>query len=145
MELLVGIANLVVLLIVIEGWVNGRIPGALARTIDERIDNRANLPNTRLDGLDGRLRALDARLDGLDGRLRALDARLDGLDLRVSGLDTRIAELASRIDRVDAQVAVLNAQASKQISDLDRHVREGLRGLDGRLRAPEAEAGETPS
>lgn len=31
MDLLVGIANLVVLLFIVEAWINGRIPGALAR------------------------------------------------------------------------------------------------------------------
>ena len=138
MGLLVGIANLVILLIVIESWVKGRIPEALARTLAERMNDPGNLSNKRLDGLDRRFSELDTRLDGLDHRLHELDTRLDGLD-------RRLRELGTRLDRVDAQVAVLNAQASKQITDLDRHVREGLRGLDSRLRAPGTDADETPS
>lgn len=145
MELLIGIANLVVLLIVIEGWVKGRIPAALAKTTAERIDARindaANRSNARLDGLDTRMSRLGTRLDGLDSRLDELGTRLDGLDTRVNELGDRLAEFDSRFDRVEAQVAVLNAQASKQIGDLDRHVREQLRGLGRRPSAPETEAG----
>ena len=161
MDVLVGIANLVVLLFIIEAWVKGRIPGVLARTTSEHVDERFSDPaspaNVRLDGLDTRLGALDTRLDGLDTRLDALDTRLDGLDTRLSGLDTRlegldtrmsdldarVAGLDDRLDRVDAQVAVLNAQTSQQIGDLDRRVRERLRGLQRRERAPEAEGGGT--
>ena len=152
MGLLVGIANLVVLLIVIESWVKGRIPEALARTLAERMNDPGNLSNRRLDGLDRRLGELGTRLDGLDRRTGELAMRLDGLDrrlgeldTRIDGLDRRVRGFDTRIDRVDAQVAVLNAQASKQISDLDRHVQERLRALDSRLRAPATDAGETPS
>ena len=152
MDVLVGIANLVVLLFIIEAWVKGRIPGVLARATSEHVDERYNDPaspaNVRLGGLDTRLSALDARLDGLDTRLealdtrlRGLDTRLEGLDGRVSDLDARVAGLDDRLDRVDAQVAVLNAQTSQQIGDLDRRVRERLRGLERRERAPEAEGG----
>ena len=131
MGLLVGIANLVVLLIVIESWVKGRIPEALARTLAERMNDPGSLSNKRLDGLDRRFSELGTRLDGLDRRTGELGTRLDGLD-------RRLRELDSGLDRVDAQVTVLNAQASKQITDLDRHVREQLRGLDRRRRAPGA-------
>ncbi len=159
MDVLVGIANLVVLLFIIEAWVTGRIRGALARTTSEHVDERLNDPaspgNVRLDGLDRRLDALDNRLDGLDTRLDALDNRLDGLgnslsgldtrleglDGRVSDLDARVAGLDDRLGRVDAQVAVLNAQTSQQIGDLDRRVRERFRGLERRERAPEADGG----
>ena len=117
MDVLVGIANLVVLLFIIEAWVKGRIPGVLARTTSEHVDERFSDPaspaNVRLDGLDTRLGALDTRLDGLDTRLDALDTRLDGLE------------------------------TSQQIGDLDRRVRERLRGLQRRERAPEAEGGGT--
>ncbi len=152
MDLLVGIANLVVLLFIIEAWVKGRIPGALARTTSEHVDERFNAPaspaNVRLDDLARRLGALDTRLGGLDTRLDALDTRLDRLDTRldrldrrVSALDDRVAALDDRLDRVDAQVAVLNAQTSQQLGDLDRRVREWLRSLDRHERAPKAEAG----
>ena len=138
MDVLVGIANLVVLLFIIESWVTGRIPAALARATAERVDERLNDPaspaNARLDRLERLTEEIGGRLDGLDTRLSGLDTRLDGLDSRVSDLD-------ARLDRVDAQVAVLNAQTSQQINDLDRRVRERLRGLERRERAPEAEAG----
>ena len=157
MGLLVGIVNLVVLLFIIEAWVKGRIPDAVAEKtagrVDARLGDPSNPANTRLDrlerrtneigarldGLDRRLDGLDARLDGLDRRLGGLDARLDGLGGLLSELDTRVAGFDARLDRVDAQVAVLNAQTSQQIGDLDRRVRERLRGIERRARAPEAE------
>ena len=162
MDLLVGIVNLVVLLFIIEAWVKGRIPGAVAEKaagrVDERLNDPSNPANTRLDRLerrtndigarldvlDRRLGGLDARLDGLDRRLGGLDARLDGLGGLLSELDTRVTGLDARLDRVDAQVAVLNAQTSQQITRLDQRLRERLRGLDSRQRPPEADAGGTP-
>ena len=155
MDLLVGIVSLVVLLFIIEAWVNGRIPAALARATAERIDERlkdpANPANTRLDRLDrrtdeigARLEGLDRRMGDLDARLEGLDRRMDGLDTRLDSLDTRLSELDTRLDRVDAQVAVLNAQTSQQISALDRRVRERLRGLGRRATAPETATGGDP-
>ena len=155
MGLLVGIANLVVLLFIIEAWVNGRIPGVLAKVMDERLNDPANPANTRLerlerrtgevvarlDGLDRRMDDIDARIEGLDRRLSGLDARLDGLGGLLSELDARVGGLDTRLDRVDAQVAVLNAQTSKQIGDLDRRVRERLRGLKRREKTSEAATG----
>ena len=159
MDVLVGIANLVVLLFIIESWVTGRVPAALAKATAERVDERLNDPanptnarldrlgrgtddvGIRLDRVDRRLDEVDTRLEALDRRLGGLDTRLEGLEGRVSDLDARVAGLDDRLDRVDAQVAVLNAQTSQQIGDLDRRVRERLRGLDRRERAPEAEAG----
>ena len=152
---LVGIVNLVVLLFIIEAWVNGRIPRALAKVMDERLNDPASPANTRLDrlerrtgeigarldGLDRRMDDIDTRIEGLDRRLSGLDARLDGIGGLLSELDTRIGGLDTRLDRVDAQVAVLNAQTSKQITDLDRRVRERLHGLKRREEAPEAAAG----
>ena len=152
MGLLVGIVNLVVLLFIIEAWVNGRIPGVLAKVMDERLNDPANPANTRLerlerrtgeigtrfDGLDRRMDSLDARLDGLDRRMDDLGARLDGLGGLLSELDTRVGGLDTRLDRVDAQVAVLNAQTSQQIGDLDRRVRDRLRALKRRGSAREA-------
>ena len=155
MSLLVGIVNLVVLLFIIEAWVNGRIPGALAKAAAERVDERLNDPanptsarldrlgrgtddvGIRLDRVDRRLDEVDTRLDALDHRLGGLDARLDALDNRMSDLDTRLDRVDARLDRVDAQVAVLNAQTSQQISDLDRRVRERLRALHSRTSTPE--------
>ena len=156
MGLVVGIVNLVLLLFIIEAWVNGRIPRALAKVMDERLGDPANPANTRLerlerrtgeigarlDGVDRRLHDIDARIEGLDRRLSGLDARLDGLGGLLSELDTRVGGLDTRLDRVDAQVAVLNAQTSKQITDLDRRVRERLRGLKRREKAPEAATGD---
>ena len=148
MDLLVGIVNLVVLLFIIEAWVKGRIPGAVAEKaagrVDERLNDPSNPANTRLDRLERRTNDIGARLDGLDRRLGGLDARLDGLGGLLSELDTRVTGLDGRLDRVDAQVAVLNAQTSQQITRLDRRLRERLRGLDRRPRAPEADAGGTP-
>ena len=152
MGLLVGIANLVVLLFIIEAWVNGRIPGVLAKVVDERLNDPANPANTRLerlerrtgeigarlDGLDRRLDGLDARIEGLDQRMGGLGARLDGLGGLLSELDTRVGGLDTRLDRVDAQIAVLNAQTSQQIGDLDRRMRDRLRVLKRRQSAPEA-------
>ena len=154
MGLLVGIVNLVVLLFIIEAWVNGRIPGVLAKVMDERLNDPANPANTRLerlerrtgevgarlDGLDRRMDDLDDRLDGLGRRLDDLGARLDGLGGLLSELDTRVGGLDTRLDRVDAQVAVLNAQTSQQISDLDRRVRDRLRAMKRRGSAREAAA-----
>ena len=154
MGLLVGIVNLVVLLFIIEAWVNGRIPGVLAKVMDERLNDPASPANTRLDrlerrtgetgarldGLDRRLDDLDARLDGLGRRLDDFGARLDGLGGLLSELDTRVGGLDTRLDRVDAQVAVLNAQTSQQISDLDRRVRDRLRTLKRRESTREAAA-----
>ena len=159
MDVLVGLANLVVLLFIIESWVRGRIPAVLAKAMAERVDDRLNDPanptnarlerlesltneiGTRLGGLERRMDSVDTRLEGLDGRLGGLDTRLEGLDQRVSDLDGRVAGFDARLDRVDAQVAVLNAQTSQQIGDLERRVRERLRGLERRERAPEAAAG----
>ena len=154
MGLLVGIVNLVVLLFIIEAWVNGRIPGALAKVMDERLNDPANPANTRLerlerrtgeigarlDGLDRRVDDLGARLDGLGRRMDDLGARLDGLGGLLSELDTRVGGLDTRLDRVDAQVAVLNAQTSQQISDLDRRVRDRLRAMKRRGSAQDAAA-----
>ena len=154
MGLLVGIVNLVVLLFIIEAWVNGRIPGALAKVMNERLNDPANPANTRLerlerrteeigarlDGLDRRMDDLDARIEGLDHRMNGLGARLDGLGGLLSELDTRVGGLDDRLDRVDAQVAVLNAQTSQQISDLDRRVRDRLGALKRRGSATEAAA-----
>ena len=158
MDVLVGIANLVVLLFIIESWVRGRIPTVLAKAMAERVDDRLNDPanptNARLDrlesltdeigarlgGLERRMDSVDTRLESLDRRLGGLDTRLEGLDQRVSDLDGRVAGFDARLDRVDAQVAVLNAQTSQQIGDLERRVRERLRGLERRERAPEAAA-----
>ena len=154
MGLLVGIVNLVVLLLIIEAWVNGRIPGVLAKVMDERLNDPANPANTRLERLERRTGEISARLDGLDRRMDNLDARIEGLDRRMSGLgarldglggllselDTRVEGLDTRLDRVDAQVAVLNAQTSQQIGDLDRRVRDRLRALKRRGSAREAAA-----
>ena len=134
MDLLVGIVNLVLLLFVIEAWVKGRIPTVLAKATADRIDDPASPANARLDRVDRRTDAIGARLDGIDRRLDELDTRLDGLDGRLGGLD-------DRLDRVDAQIAVLNAQTSQQITDLDRRVRERLRGLERRAGAPRTDAG----
>ena len=151
MDVLVGIANLVVLLFIIEAWVNGRIPGALAKMVDERLNDPANPANTRLERLERRTGEIGARLDGLDRRLDDMDARLEGFDRRLGGLDalggllseldTRVGGLDARLDRVDAQVAVLNAQTSQQITDLDRRVRERLRSLERRESAEGAATG----
>ena len=148
MVLLVGIVNLVLLLFVIEAWVKGRIPTVVARATAERLDDPASAANARLDRVDRRTDGIGTRLDGLDRRLDELDTRLDGLDRRLSGLDDRLdgldrrlSGLDDRLDRVDAQVAVLNAQTSQQINDLDRRVRERLRGLERRAGAPGADAG----
>ena len=146
MDLLVGIVNLVLLLFVIEAWVKGRVPTVLAKATAERLDDPANPANARLDRLDRRtdeigtrLDRLDRRLDGLDTRLEGLDRRMSDLDARLEGLDRRVGDLDGRLDRVDAQVAVLNAQTSQQMTDLDRRVRERLRGLERRAgAAPEA-------
>ena len=145
MDVLVGIANLVVLLFIVEAWVNGRIPGALAKVVDERLNDPANPANARLERLERRTGEIGARLDGLDRRLDDMDTRLEGLDRRLSGLDAlvgllseldaRVGGLDTRLDRVDAQVAVLNAQTSQQIGDLDRRMRERLRGLERRKSA----------
>ena len=152
MELVVGIVNLVLLLFVIETWVNGRIPAALAKAVDQRLNDPSNPVNTRLDRLErrtdevgARLDGFDRRLDGLDARLEGLDTRLDGLDARLGELDTRVGQVDSRLDRVDAQVAVLNAQTSQQLSDLDRRVRERLRGLHSRTITPETETDTGPA
>ena len=138
MDVLVGIANLVVLLFIIESWVTGRIPAALAKATAERVDERLNDP---ANPVNARLDRLERLTDEICGRLDGLDTRLSGLDTRLEGLDRRVGDLDARLDRVDAQVAVLNAQTSQQINDLDRRVRERLRGLERRERAPEAEAG----
>jgi chromosome segregation ATPase len=159
MSLLVGIVNLVVLLFIVEAWVNGRIAAALAKAVDERLTDPSSPASTRLDRLERRTDEVGARLDGLDRRLDDLDARLDGFDRRLTGLDTRLAglddrlgeldtgvgRLDARLDRVDAQVAVLNAQTSQQISDLDRRVRERLRALHSRTSTPETETGSGPA
>ncbi len=154
MDVLVGIANLVVLLFIIESWVRGRVPAVLAKAMAERVDDRLNDPanptNARLDrlesltdemgarlgGLERRIESVDTRLEGLDHRLGGLDTRLERLDQRVSDLDGRVAGFDARLDHVDAQVAVLNAQTSQQLGDLDRRVRERLRGIERRERAP---------
>ena len=160
MDVLVGIANLVVLLFIIESWVRGRIPAVLAKAMAERVDERLNDPanptNARLDRLEGltdeigarlgglerRMDAVDTRLGSLDRRLGGLDTRLEGLDTGVSELDARVAGFDARLDRVDAQVAVLNAQTSQQFNDLDRRVRERLRGLDRRESAAAGTGGD---
>ncbi len=150
MGLMVGIVNLVLLLFIIEAWVNGRIPAVLAKVVDDRLNDPANPANerlerlerrtgeigARLDNLDRHMNDIDARIEGLDRRLNGLDARLDGLGGLLSELDTRVGVLDTRLDRVDAQVAVLNAQTSQQITDLDRRVRDRLRGLKRREKAP---------
>ena len=152
MGLLVGIVNLVLLLFIIEAWVNGRIPAALAKAVDQRLNDPSNPANTRLERLERRTDEVGARLDGFDRRLNDLDARLEGLDHRLDSLDerlgeldTRVGQVDSRLDRVDAQVAVLNAQTSQQLSDLDRRVRERLRGLHSRTITPETETDTGPA
>ena len=139
MDVLVGIANLVVLLFIIESWVTGRIPAALARATAERVDERLNDPanpaNARLD----RLERLADEIGGRPRRTRHPPERARHAARRAR--DSRVSDLDARLDRVDAQVAVLNAQTSQQINDLDRRVRERLRGLERRELAPEAEAG----
>ena len=151
MDVLVGIANLVVLMIIIEGWVNGRIPRTLARTtvdrMGERLDDPASPVNARLDRIGRGTDDVGIRLDRIDRRLDDLETRLGGLDQRVGDLDARVAGFDTRLDRVEAQVSVLNAQTSQQLNDLDRRVRERLRGLDRHERAPQSEdgAGDGPS
>ena len=153
MGLLVGIVNLVVLLFIIEAWVNGRIPGGPRQGDGRAAQRPPRIPRTRASSGSNAAPARSApastastaawtnstpRLDGLDRRLDDLGARLDGLGGLMSELDTRVGGLDTRLDRVDAQVAVLNAQTSQQIGDLDRRVRDRLRALKRRGSTREA-------
>jgi len=99
--------------------VDGRLDRleAIGVTVDARLDRleaTGAIMGERLDRVDEKLDRVDARLDGLDARLGRVDTRLDGLDKRLSRVETVQKGMVVNL----AQVASVLDEATIKINEL---------------------------
>ncbi len=95
---------------------------------EQRLGQRIDRIDERLDGVEGRLDRVDGRLDGVEGRLGRLETtvvsigdRLGRLETTVVSMDERLHRVELRLDGVDERlhrVEVLQTQMASSLAQM---------------------------